>query len=136
VSVVTTSSRPGGKASTAASSVRPRAPGWLAASGARYRAMSSNSPGRRVVATRPEPGFLGPHHVRDPIEHTIYERCFAGREEVGGHIDIFLDDHARGHVAARQQLIGSGPEDRPQDHLDPREITLPARQRRAQRLVD
>src|SRR5260221_192075 len=108
-SVVRTGCRPGGTSMGAASSTSPSAP--VPASGAKKRAMRSNSPSfGAATAIRSEAmvDIVLAQHPRQPVEHAIHHaRLLAGEEGVRD-VEILADDDARRHVGAAEQLIGAG----------------------------
>src|SRR5258708_20600870 len=106
-----------GPSISATSSRNPSAPG--AASGAKNRAMRSNSP--RGCAATAAFQVAGAQHMRDAVEHAVDEaRLLAGEEGVGD-VEILADDDARLHVGPRQQLVGAGAPHGAQHGLEPLE---------------
>src|SRR4051794_38047828 len=104
VSQESTISWPSGGLSTAASSRRPRAEASVA-SGAKYLAMTSNSP-RRFPSTRStitralRQELVGPRLVTETVENPVHHLGFLVGEKSMRDIDIFRDRDARRHVAA------------------------------------
>src|SRR6185437_5050217 len=135
-STVRTSWRPGGPSINAASSRRPSAPG--PASGAKKRAMRSNSPRcRSATAIRSEAmvGIVLTQDARQAIEHAVHHSRLLAGEKGMRDVKIFADDDARRHVGAAEKLIGAGPQDGAQDRLQPLQRPLLA-QRRREHAVD
>src|SRR4051794_6063819 len=118
-SVVRTSCCPGGTSTSATSSTSPSAP--CPASGAKKRAMRSNSPRcGAATAIRSEAviDVVLAQHARQAVEHAVHHaRLLAGEESVGD-IEILADHHARRHVGAAEQLVGAGAQDGAQDGLE------------------
>src|SRR5215831_11513898 len=109
-SVLTTSCSSGPTSTIATSSVRSKAPGAPAASGAKWRAISSNSSGNGRAATGAILQFVGPQRMRQAVENRVHQLRFLLVVEGFGDVDIFLDRHARRHVQAVRQLIAAGPQ--------------------------
>src|SRR6185437_4591451 len=109
VSVVSAYCSPAGPSISATSSVRLSAPG--PASGAKKRAMRSNSPrGGAVGLVIPQ--AFGSDRAGETIEHAVHQpRLLAGKEGMG-NIEILADDDARRHVGPREQLIDRRAQDR------------------------
>src|SRR4029079_3048423 len=125
VSQEMTISRLSGGLSTAASSRKARAAA-SSASGAKYRAISSNS-ARCPPSTRPAPlviarpfggEFLRAGFSRDPIEDAVDDFGLVLGEEGVRDVDKFRDGHPRGHIAPLQDLIGAGAKNGAQDGID------------------
>src|SRR5258708_6529464 len=105
-SVLRTCCVPAGPGISATSSSSPRASG--AASGAKKRAMRSNSP-RLGIAIAGIPGetLLRPQCAGDAIEHAVHHARLLTVVEGARDLDVFVDDDGTRHVDARQQLVGS-----------------------------
>src|SRR5579862_212343 len=116
-SVVSTYCWPSGPSISATSSISPSAPG--AASGAKKRAMRSNSPRRGAVATVIFPRTLGPERPREPVEHAVDEPWLLAGEESMRDVEIFADGNADRHFRPRQQFVSTRTQDRAQDDLEP-----------------
>ena len=120
-SAVTTSSAPFGKPSTAASSVRPSAPGCRA-SGLKWRAISRSSADTlaraRLATAYPAAELAGAKLPRQLIEHRIDHAGLLAIDEGMGDIDIFGDHDAGRHVGLAVELVGAGAQDRAQHGLD------------------
>src|SRR5882672_4930624 len=100
-SVVSTSCCPGGASISATSSSRPSAP--FPASGAKKRAMRSNSPRCGAAATIRSEAVVDvvlPQYPRQTIEHAIHHARLLAGEEGMRDIEILADDDARRHVGA------------------------------------
>src|SRR6185437_4199034 len=118
VSVVSTYCSPAGPSISATSSVRLSAPG--PASGAKKRAMRSNSPsggvGGLVI-----PQALGADRAGKAIEHAVHQSGLLAGKEGMSNIEIFADDDARRHTRPCQKLIHGNAQDRAEDDLQPLE---------------
>src|SRR5208282_1970364 len=88
---------------TSSSSRKP--PG--AASGAKNRAMRSNSSrcGFGAMALLPE--LARPQPARQAVEHTVDQPRLLLAEEGMGDVEIFVDDDFRRHVRAVRELEGA-----------------------------
>src|SRR6478672_6163236 len=128
VSQVSTISWPSGGRSTAASS-RSDSADTSVASGAKWRAMMSNSPMPFSPAwppsstiARPVGGELArPRLMAELVQDAIHHLRLVVAEKRMGNVDIFGDDHADGHIVARQDLISAGAQDGAEDRIDARE---------------
>src|SRR5690348_16917457 len=114
-SVLSTYSSPSGPSIRATSSVRPRAPG--AASGAKKRAMRSNSPIGAAIAALVE--IPGPEAMRQAIEHAVHEARLLARVERMRHVEILADGDAGRYVRPCHELVGAGAENGAQHRLEP-----------------
>src|SRR5579872_2837796 len=114
-SVVRMRSKPAGPSITAASSVRPSPPG--AASGAKNRAIRSNSPMGGWVIFRQK--LFRSKRTSEAVEDTIHHARLAAREKRIAQPQIFADDDSRRDIGPRQQFISPDAQDRPQHHLEP-----------------
>src|SRR3954469_1360963 len=127
-SVVITSSWSAGMPNTAASSVRPSAPGKPAARGFRYRSIRPNSPAPLPAPSptggRGTGGVRGGQIVRADgarqlVEHTVHHGRFAASVEGMGDIDIFADHDPRMGIDMDKKLESSCPQDRPYQQFKP-----------------
>src|SRR5260221_4715312 len=130
-STVRTSCRPGGPSISATSSSRPSDPS--PASGAKKRAMRSNSP-RRGSATAIRSKSLAEivltQNPRQTIENTVdHPRFLAGEENVRD-VEILADDDARRDIRPAEQFVGPGPQDGAQNRLQPMQRPFLAERRR------
>src|SRR5690242_21829670 len=128
VSVVRTYCSRAGPSISATSSVRLSAPG--PASGAKNRAMRSNSPRGGVVGLF-IPQALGSDRAGETIEDAVHQPRLLARKKGMGNIEILADDNARRHVRPREQLIDRGAQDRAQDDFEPLQRPI-GRERRGQ----
>src|SRR5690348_100833 len=132
VSVVSTYCSPAGPSISATSSVRLSAPG--PASGAKNRAMRSNSPRGGVVGWF-IPQALGSDRAGETIEHAVHQpRLLAGKKGMS-NVEIFADDDARRHVRPRQQLVDGDAQNRAQDDFETLERPI-GRERGGQTAID
>src|SRR5579875_3269680 len=89
-----------GPSISATSSRSSSAPG--PASGAKKRAMRSNSPRRGGFVGVVMPQALGPQRAGKAVEHAVHQPRFLAAEEGVRDIDIFADDHFGRHVGTGQ----------------------------------
>src|SRR5215469_11834270 len=111
----------------ATSSLSPSAPG--PASGAKKRAMRSNSPRRGGAPTLFLSHSLGPERPGESVEHGIDEPGLLAGEERMRDIEILADRDARRHVGPGQELVGTGAQDRAQNDLEPFERPIGRKRR-------
>src|SRR5579885_1008061 len=112
-SAVTTSCRPGGTSMSAASSASPNAPARPAASGRRWRAISSNSPGRLagLAGSMRHRQLLRPQLAREAVEDSVDQARFLLAIERVGQIDIFADDDPGRYVRPIRKLMDARAQD-------------------------
>src|SRR6185437_6200060 len=111
---------------TAASSFNPNAPG-ASAKGAKSSAISANSEGRselEFVIRWCFAEFDGAFAPADLVQRGVYERRFVAFEEGMRDVDILVDHHLRGHVAARNELIDRRAQYRAQDGIHPAQLPI------------
>src|SRR5262249_42568484 len=101
VSVVSTYCSPARPSISATSSLRSSAPG--PASGAKNRAMRSNSP-RRGCGGVVIPQALRAQRAGQAVEHAIHQAGLLAGKKGMGNVEIFADDDTRRHIVARKQL--------------------------------
>src|SRR3954463_8600761 len=110
-SVVITSSRSAGMPKTAASSVRPSAPGKPAASGFRYLSIRPNSPALLSPGGRGTGGvrsgkIVGADRACQLVEHAVHHRRFTAGEKGVGHVHILADHDPGMGIHMDQKLEG------------------------------
>src|SRR5581483_2247289 len=120
-SVLSTRSCPAGGVMNAASSDRPSAPGCVAI-GPKKRAIRRSSAEMSLRATMTSSGRtaeLG--RAQTPgqmIKYRIDHAGLVGLDKCCSHVGIFRHNHARRHVAAMRELVGSRPERGAQNRVD------------------
>src|SRR5258706_16029022 len=131
-SAVATSRQPVRTSISAASSPRSRAPGYFAASGLKYRAISSNSPGRDDSPLTRHPHLARTQQPRQPVENPIDESNLLAGEERVGKLDIFAHGDPGGNLLRRRQLVDAGPQDGSQTVAEPLDRPILSQHRRHQ----
>src|SRR5581483_1947200 len=122
-SVFSTRSLPSGGVSTAASSIRAKAPGCRA-SGRKYLAIrrsSAVSAGALAMVSNLAAELRGSQLARQLIEHGVDHAGLVFFHKGMRDIDIFGNDDPRRHILTAFQLVGAGPQRRAQHSLDARE---------------
>jgi len=120
-SAVTTKARPAGGVRSAASSVKPSAPGCRAI-GLKCRAISRSSADSCPDSPRLARSATASPHSRFElaraqlpcklVEHRIDHAGLLAIDEGIGDIDIFAHHHARRHVGLAVEFVGAGAQDR------------------------
>src|SRR5882672_10481028 len=131
-SAVATNRQPARTSISAASSPRSRAPGYFAASGRKYRAMSSNSPGRDGSPLTRHPHLARTQQARQLVENPIDESSLLAGEERVGKLDIFAHGDPGGNLVMCRQLVDPGPQDGSQDIVEPLDRPVLGQHRRHQ----
>src|SRR5262245_34878143 len=120
-SVLSTRSQPAGGLRKAASSAKPRAPGWVA-SGSKNRAIRRSSADKLSRVFIVSPGGtaeLGRAQTpRKLVEHSIDHASLVAPNKSSRDIGILRHDDTRRHVVAVNQLIGAGAQRRAQNRFD------------------
>src|ERR1700722_4247705 len=118
---------------SAASSSSLRPPG--AASGAKKRAMRSNSSRRGFAVTALLPELARPQPPRQVVEHAVDQSRLLGSEERMGDVEILVDDDLGRHVRAMRQFESAAAQDGAQHGFKPDERPI-RRQRGRDRAVE
>src|SRR5680860_838545 len=109
---------------TAASSRSPSAPVSVA-SGAKWRAMMSNSPGCSMPCSTPLTmadlrfrKLVRPRLAAKPVENAVHNFRLVLAKKGVGNVDIFSDHHTCWNVAAHEKFESARTQNRPQNGID------------------